>query len=111
MNLKEFTEAVDQKADKLNKTELLCFLHNIARKVPEGNRQGFLEILENIHKDEVAEQNSSSVKMTMKKADEKEIQKEFSRLKEQFDKIEDGELILHADGYEDYSLGYRDNWV
>ena len=46
MNLREFTEAVDEKAGKLDREGLLCFLHIISRKVPEEGRDPFLEALE-----------------------------------------------------------------
>mgnify|MGYP005817128017 CR=1 FL=1 len=45
MNLKEFTEQVDRCAQSLSQEELRGFLHNFARKVPEKEREEFLELL------------------------------------------------------------------
>jgi len=110
MNLREFTEIVDQKAGERSRSELLVFLHSIARKVPEEKREEFIGILEGIRGDAAGEE-SRPPETVMKMTDEKEIRKEFGRLAELFGRIEEGELTLHADGYEDYSRGYSDSWV
>lgn len=125
MNLREFTEAVDKKAGELNREELLCFLHSIARKVPEEERENFLETIAYVRqnfsagdehgseeeKGEAKGNNSGSRKLSLKaavkKADEMEIRRELMRLTELFDRIREGELTIWADGYEHY---YEDHW-
>lgn len=112
MNLKEFTEYVDRKTEEMDQKQLQCLIHSLARKIPEGRRKEFVNILENIREDVPVAGNKQSLKSAVRKADEKEIQKEFSRLTKLFDKVEEAALFLYADGYEDYSQGYwSDNWV
>lgn len=109
MNLREFTEAVDERAGKLDREGLLCFLHSIARKVPEDGRDTFLETLENVRKEFSAgeEKEGFSLEAAVKKADASEIRKELERLRGLFDRIAEAELTIRADGYEDY---YEDRW-
>lgn len=125
MNLREFTEAVDEKAGELSREELLCFLHSITRKVPEEERENFLETIafvrqnflkeeERTSKEEAGSEKGNnpgsgklSLKAAVKKADEMEIRKELGCLTELFDRIREGELTVWADGYEHY---YEDHW-
>lgn len=116
MNLREFTEEVDRRAAEMTTDELRTAFHSLARKVPEGDRTGFLELM-----NRVRQEASSSDKRTDKKEraaatakiqDEAEIKKEYACLKKLFEEIGEGERMLQADGYEDYSSGYWDSdWV
>ena len=112
MNLREFTESIDKLAEKMTKEELQMVLHSFARKIPEVQRAEFIDILKEItaHKNDQTEENSFVSKA--RKQDEAEINKEYIRLEEQFAKIQEEELCLYAEGYEDYSSGYWDSdWV
>jgi len=112
MNLREFTEAVDQTAGEMEKNELKCFIHNITRKIPEGKRTEFLKLLDNIRKDGNVSDGENRLQAAARKANEQEIEQEMSRLRSMFQRIEDEELCIYADGYEEYSQGYwEDNWV
>lgn len=44
-NLREFTELVDKLGELMTKEELQTAFHSLARRVPEENREDFLEIL------------------------------------------------------------------
>ena len=112
MNLREFTDGVDQNAEEMGKDELKCFIHNIARKIPEDKRMEFLKLLSNIRESGGASGGKSDLQAAAKRIDEQEIKQEFDRLQCLCRQIVEEELCLHADGYEDYSLGYwGDNWV
>lgn len=112
MNLREFTEAVDQNIEIMGKNELKCFVHNITRKIPETKRSEFLELLYNIRENGNLSDDEKNLQIAMHAADEQEIKEEFSRLQSLFHQIEDQELFIHADGYEDYSQGFwSDSWV
>lgn len=105
MNLKEFTESVDQSVEKLSKEELCCFIHSITRKVPDKERSEFLQILDEIGAVYNLCPDQKSLKAVKKLVDEKEVQVEFNRLTELFSQIEEEELYLQAEYYEDYSQG------
>ncbi len=109
MNLREFTEAVDEKAGKLDREGLLCFLHIISRKVPEEGRDPFLEALEYALQGfgTGEEKEKVSLEAAVKRADEEEIREEMVRLRKLFDRIRETELTMWADGHEDY---YEDRW-
>ena len=88
MNLREFTEAVDEKAGKLDREGLLCFLHIISRKVPEEGRDPFLEALEYALQGfgTGEEKEKVSLEAAVKRADEEEIREEMVRLRKLFDR-------------------------
>lgn len=112
MNLREFTEIVDSKAKEMSKENLQMAFHSLARKVPEKQRAEFIKIMEGAAKNKTATGKEGTLEAIVKKQDEEEIQKEYARLKEQFEKIEEEELYFYAEGYEDYSSGYWDaDWV
>ena len=112
MNLKEFTLAVDQAAQNMDQGQLQLLIHSIARKIPEENRKYFMELLKTVQGSSTAECSGGKLKIDIKKADGIEIKRDMERLKKLFHKIEDEEICLQADGYEDYSMGYGgDNWV
>ena len=108
MNLREFTEAVDKLAEEMTQEELRVFLHSFARKVSEQQRREFVEILEMVKAYQNSEKEEGSFVSKTEKQDKAEIEKEYTRLKELFEEIEEGELYIDAEGYEDYSSGYWD---
>lgn len=73
MNLKEFTESVDQSVDELSKEALLIFIHSIARKVPEKSRSEFLEMLYNIQENGYLCDGEKCLKAVIRNVDEKDI--------------------------------------
>lgn len=112
MNLREFTEKTDQLAKKMDQEQLFCFVHSITRKVPEEARESFLEIMNRTYCEMTGSENDAELKGKLWEIDEQEICAEFDRLAEMFGKIEEEELTLQADGYEDYSSGYwGSDWV
>ena len=101
MNFKEFIELADQKTSLMDKEELQIFIHSIARKVYEGNREDFIKFLE-----EARIGDQADGQLAAGKIEEQEIEDEFNRLKGLLDQVEEGELYLQAEGYEDNSSGY-----
>ena len=112
MNLREFTEAVDCRTRKMTVEELRTAFHSLARKVPERNRTDFLEFMNQVGQTVPFESGKKKDVSMARAQDEAEIKKEYARLKRQFKRIEEEELMFHAQGYEDYSSGYWDSdWV
>ncbi len=112
MSLREFTETIDKLAEKMTREEFRMFLHSFARKVPEWQRTEFMEILEMAKAHENSEEEENGFASKAAKQDKVEIEKEYMRLKELFEEIQEGELYIDAEGYEDYSSGYWDSdWV
>ncbi|MCI8866276.1 MAG: hypothetical protein HFG60_13610 [Lachnospiraceae bacterium] len=101
MNFKEFIELADKKTSLMDKEELQIFIHSIARKVYEGNREEFIKFLE-----EARIGDQADGQLAAGKIEEQEIEDEFNRLKGLLDQVEEGELYLQAEGYEDNSSGY-----
>lgn len=112
MNLREFTETIDKLAGKMTKEELQMALHSLARKVSEQQRTDVIEILETAKAHENSEEEENGFASKAAKQDKAEIEKEYMRLKELFEEIQEGEIYIDAEGYEDYSSGYWDSdWV
>lgn len=112
MNLREFTEAVDNRTRNMTAEELQTAFHSLARKVPEENRADVLELMNQVGQTSFSGEGKKKAASMAKAQDEAEIKKEYARLKKQFERIEEEELMLYADGYEDYSSGYWDSdWV
>lgn len=111
MNQKVFIQKSDEILNRMSIEELKSCLHNIARKVPENKREPFLQML-----DDYCNQNDRkeiNAKIQFKKIipDEK-VKEKLTDIKEAFAKIENGELCLFAQGYEDYSNGYwASEWI
>lgn len=102
MNLKEFTESVDQSVEELSKEALLIFIHSIARKVPEKSRSEFLEMLYNIQENSYLCGGEKCLKAVIRNVDEKDIKAELDRLSDLFCQIEEEELYMQAEYNEDY---------
>ncbi|MCD7966251.1 MAG: hypothetical protein LUG90_10865 [Clostridiaceae bacterium] len=103
---------MDQTAQKMDQEELQLFIHSIARKIPERNRNDFMELLKDVQGSSTEEGNGSKLKINVNKADGIEIRRDMERLEKLFYKIKNEEMCLQADGYEDYSMGYGDgDWV
>ena len=112
MNLREFTETVDLRAKEKTKEDLQMLVHSLARKVLEENREEFLAMIEKAEKTQPSEKESKDTSQRMKALDKAEVKKEYARLKKQFLRIQEKEIIFLAEGYEDYSSGYWDSdWV
>lgn len=112
MNLREFTDIVDKMAEELGREELQCFIHSIARKVPEAQREDFVHVFADVQSMDGKKDTPNGIWAAAKGVDEKEIGKESDRLGKLFAQIQDGKLYLLADGYEDYSEGYwNSDWV
>lgn len=112
INLREFTEAVDHKTKEMSKEELQTVLHSLARKVRETDREGFLEILNQVGEHVSSQRKRGNTAYMAKTQDKAEVEREYARLKKQFNAIEEEELMFDAQGYEDYSSGYWDSdWI
>lgn len=108
MNLKEFTEAADQMAGELSREELLCLLHSLARKVPEENREDYLTLLE-VNRNKADGLADGSLEDAVRKTDAQEIKKEYIRLTERFEQIQEETLCLRMYESETYTEYWNDD--
>lgn len=110
MNLTEFTDLVDQKVEELSQSDLLYFIHQIVRKVPEVKRLSFLALLENMPESDVLSGETGDLRAKIKKANEIDVNVKLTRLEGLFQKISDGVVLLYAEPYEDDSDGWQEDW-
>ncbi|MGE5631884.1 MAG: hypothetical protein ACM3TR_12415 [Caulobacteraceae bacterium] len=111
MNQKVFIQKSDEILNSMSIEELRRCLHSIARKTPESNIASFLQLLEDCRGQDVREDNKVKLKYKRLIPDEK-VKEKLSYIKKIFTIIENGELCLSAQGYEDYSNGYwSSGWI
>lgn len=113
MDQKEFVRKSDEILNSMSMEKLRRCLHNIARKTPENKRASFLQLLEDCHDQDDREDSKYEGTFQYKRLipDEK-VKEKLSDIKRAFSKIENGELRLSAQGYEDYSNGYwASDWI
>lgn len=111
MNQKVFIEKSDEILNRMSTEELRSCLHNIARITPESKRETFLQLLEDSCKQDHRENSKEKFQHKRLISDEK-LKEKISEIKKMFTKIENGELFLSAQGYEDYSNGsWASEWI
>lgn len=93
MESKEFYRKVNEYIKEIKKEEIVDFVNNILRKIPESK---FEEILCMINMDNTY-------------LSDIEIKNRINEYKEKFKEIEEGKLYFYAEQYEDYSYGW-DDW-
>ncbi len=93
MESKEFYRKIDEYIKTIKKEEIIDFVNNIIRKIPESKFEEILCIINN---------NNSNMS-------EIEIKQKIKEYKKKFKEIEEGNLCFYAEQYEDYSYGW-DNW-
>ena len=113
MNQKEFVRESDEILNCMSIAELRRCLHNMARKTPENKRALFLQLLKDCYDQDEREDSKNEETLQYKRLipDEK-VKEKLDDTKKIFTKIENGELCLSAQGYEDYSNGYwASDWI
>lgn len=111
MNQKIFIQKSNEMLNSMSEEELRSCLHNIARKTPENKRESFLQFLEDSFGQD--SQKGSKAKFQYKRlmTDER-VKEKLCDIKRIFAKIENAELCISAQGYEDYSNGYwASGWI
>lgn len=106
MNLSEFQKKTEQMIVSMNEKELMQFIYKLTRKVPEGKREEFITMLMQSGGSHSIEEQAKI--MQRNKSEEQKIQEEFEQLKNNIGKIQEGEMYIHAYGYEQGYWG--DNW-
>ena len=102
MNLTCFLKEVENVLGTMSSQQLMAFIHDMARTLPENERNSFLNKLK---KKGVKEEGYKA-----EKGDEnKKLQKQWKRLKENLTKIEEGELCLEGFLNEMYDDWYNDD--
>ena len=101
---------------KMDKKDLLDILHNMARKLSEEKRDKFMEMLakytEAIPVKPKQHENRRKRLAELTIQEEEAIQKRKKEIEEWYQAIEEGELQITAQGYEDYEKGYwNSEWI
>lgn len=101
MNLPQFLKEVDHLSEIMSKNELSVVLHDIARTLPEADREDFLGRLRRLSEKPIPSQAEAHEK--------EDIQQEYQSLKEQLEKIESWEMCLVGSLNEEYDDWYCDS--
>lgn len=102
MNLTRFLKEVENVSGTMSSQQLMAFIHDMARTLPENERNSFLNKLKKIavneegYKEEKGEEN-------------KKIQEQLNILKENLTKIEEGVLCLEGSLNGMYDEWYSDD--
>ena len=112
MNQKVFVQKSNEILNSMRTEELRNCLHNIARTTPESKREAFLQLLEDFCKHQNQRDNSKEKFQRKGLISDEKVKEKISEIVKVFAKIENGELGLSAQGYEDYSNGYwASEWI
>lgn len=98
MNMSNFLKQVDKIIDKCSKEQLIAFVHDTARKLPEGERDDFVNKLQAVLNNE---KNNSNKGMD---DNFKEI---YSQLNKALVQIEEGDKCLREEVNEEYDEWYN----
>jgi hypothetical protein len=103
MNLTQFLKRVDADASNMTQEQLVIFLHNIARTLPENQRIGFLSKLNNVS-------GSIDTKIIVSEVEQRntsELLSNLKKIKQDLALIENGELYLVGNLNEEYDDWYN----
>lgn len=103
MNLTQFLKRVDADASNMTQEQLVVFLHNIARTLPENQRIEFLRKLNNVNDSTDIEKIISEVE----KRNVSELLINLKQIKQDLALIENGELRLVGNLNEEYDDWYN----
>ncbi len=98
MNLSEFLNIVDGICKSAGREDLENFIHEFARSLSSGSRNGFLDLLQQCTGDKV---------LDAKPEQQQNFTVRYERIKENLTKIEDGELELEGSLNEEYDDWYN----
>lgn len=96
MNLSKFLNSVDAYSDTMDKSQLISFVHNIARVLPESRRDDFLERMKN-----------STGSLDKGREYDKQNKRKFNDLKDKLNKIEKWEMCLSGNINEEWDEWYN----
>lgn len=103
MNLMQFLKQVDQIASPLSKNELLSFIHEIARTLPEVQRDAFLNKLLALSDNVVQTDSLSHAKnLTIEN-----LRQNLAKLEKELSRIDQGDLCFSSSLNEEYDDWYN----
>lgn len=98
MNLREFLELVDYRTSEMEKNQLVNFIHNYARVLPEIDRFEFLKLLRKaMHEQDVKQ---------IDKVEREKLSQQFEELKIKLLDIENGNAYIYGELNEEYDDWY-----
>lgn len=108
MNKKDFHTEMKKSIEQMSLKELqTCFL-KFAAKFSFDRKEEMVEFLEDFLEDRQIEKESQQFVRQMSK---QTLEEKMEKMEEWLDLIENEELYLTADGYEEYGYGWEDDWV
>lgn len=96
MNLSKFLNSVDTLSSTMEQKQLVSFVHDIARALPESTRDDFLNKMKSCM-NVVGKENTF----------DEEDHRKFEQLKNELDKIKSGEMCLFGELNEEYDDWYN----
>ena len=103
MNLPEFLRIVDSKASNMTQEQLMIFVHNLARTLPESKRLDFLTKLSNVNDISDTEKVVSEIE----KDKIKELRINVEQIKQKLSLVKKGDLCLSGYLNEEYDDWYN----
>lgn len=103
MNLTQFLKRVDADASNMTQEQLVIFLHNIARTLPQNQRIEFLRKLSNVN-------GSTDAEIIVSEVEERNVSElliNLKKIKHDLALIENGELRLVGNLNEEYDYWYN----
>lgn len=102
MNAIQFLKQADQYISQCTRQEIDTFVHELARTLPENQREGFLKKLQAVH----GGAQDTDIRSQAGIQGVKEIKQEIEKLQDELQRIEDGELSIDSSLDEEY----EDSW-
>ena len=104
-----FLSQVKQYIDCMNKDNIKRCLLDVAKQIPKESTQAFLQCLQNYSSDKEEKSDEDIYKSRMS---DQLVEEKRNEILIWMDSIDNHELYLDADGYEDYSGGYwNSDWT
>lgn len=105
MNLPEFLRIVDSKASNMMKEQLMIFVHQLARTLPESKRLDFLTKLSNVN----SVSDTEKVVSEIEKDKIKKLRINIEQIKQKLSLVKKGDLCLIGFLNEEYDDWYNSN--
>lgn len=110
MNHNQFMDKISQIIKKMDEKAAKNCLHEMARRTSGQGQEEMLELFSSYVPN--AGKTVSGKKVAVHRMSQEYVDEKMKEMDILFEKFENGELSLKADGYEDYSEGYwSDKWI
>ena len=97
MNLPQFLKEVDRLTDVLSHDELSEFIHEIARILPESQRDSFVDMLRSAGSHSDSDMDIAGLQRADKRNESEDIAKLVEEIREKLIEINEGERCLDSE--------------